>query len=453
MRGGRGVMGSALQSTPTGLRAALANGAYLAVTKGYYLLLRGMYIAVFVHLIGVELYGYYTYAQNWYVLFMPLAMWGMNELLISEHVRTDPTRRAALIGSGLALRLLLGTLCCLGIIASAALFEDQPGLRLLVIVYSQGVLARSLTGWFSALFVAHNRSLYWLYISVFFTTVEVVAALSLASAGAALLSIALCQCAVWWCKLAVAWRVYHNRFHRIGLRWNTRFLRFYLRSGAALGCATFLLVCMTPGLLVFYRHLADDLRLIGEVAIVLQLFQIIDQMIMLVSNAALPEINRASSAAPASLARFLRIGWNGAFLCGGAVSVLCMLLVPQLIALLPPNKFDQPMLLFARFSWIIIPLCSLHSFRLALISTGRIRRFLGVMISGPAALLALILTLHALDKLTTHSLFAALGASFTLISLLLLGALKPLAQTLRWRDLLAAPVLGGAAIVLVAWAA
>ena len=130
-----------------------------------------------------------------------------------------------------------------------------------------------------------------------------------------------------------------------------------------------------------------------------------------------------------------------------------MLLVPQLIALLPPNKFDQPMLLFARFSWIIIPLCSLHSFRLALISTGRIRRFLGVMISGPAALLALILTLHALDKLTTHSLFAALGASFTLISLLLLVALKPLAQTLRWRDLLAAPVLGGAAIVLVAWAA
>jgi len=82
------MMGAPQERQPgTGIRSALRNGSFQSLTNLYYVFIRGIYILVFAQIIGIELYGYYVYSQNWYVLILPLAAWGMNELLMAEYIR------------------------------------------------------------------------------------------------------------------------------------------------------------------------------------------------------------------------------------------------------------------------------------------------------------------------------------------------------------------------------
>lgn len=423
------------------IRTAVRNSSYLGIAKLYYLLIRSAYIVFFIKIIGVELYGYYTYAQNWYVLFMPLAMWGMNELLISEHIRTEEENRDELIGSGLALRLLLGTACCLGIIAAALLLEENRDLRWLIVIFSQGVLARGATTWFSSLFIARNKSIYWLYISASFMSLEVIVCLLLAYHGESLITIALVQTTLWWLTLAVAYTSYRRRFHAVSLRWSQRYISFYIKKGASVGAATFVLFCMTPGLLIMYRHLAGDVQRIGEVALVLQILQILDQLILVISNAALPELNRISDDLQSATATFSRLAWNYSFYVGGTLFLLCFALLPEAVSIFSVTEFDDAVLTFAKFSWIIIPLFAIHSLRLVLISTANTTNLLLFMVAGFSCLVTFVFALDYVDRFNTFNLFLAMGSALSIIAVLMLGFLCRALTLLRFRDLIQAPML------------
>ena len=407
---------AAKYDSPPGLRSSLRNGSFLALSKLYYLAVRGAYIVFFARIIGVEAYGYYSYAQNWYVLFLPLAMWGMNELVISELSKTPPEKRAALLGSGLALRVLLSIVFVLLIMVAAALLEPDSQLRLLICIYTQGLFARAIANWYSALFVAVGKSENWLYVSVPFMTLEIVLALVLASRGASLIEIAWMQSILWWLMMFCSCWLYRVRMGKTALALSPAYLRFYLSKGVSLASATFLMFCLTPGLLILYRNFAGDIQRIGEVALVLQVIMILDQIIMVVSNAALPALNRSSADASVTIRAFCRMVWLGALYAGGALAVACTLLIPVVIGILPANMFSSAALLFADTSWLLVPLIALHGFRIALIASGRMHSLLLTMLLGVLVLLVLVWWFAGLGQLDAASLFLALGISMGIIA-------------------------------------
>ena len=143
----------------SGIRLALLNGSYQSLTNLYYLAVRGIYIVAFARLLGVEQYGHYVYSQTWYVMALAIATWGMSELAIAEYSREKPADGAQLLASGFSLRLVLSAIMSIAIIVAALLFEPNSNLRLLIIIYAQGVIVRGASGWFSAMFIARESFL------------------------------------------------------------------------------------------------------------------------------------------------------------------------------------------------------------------------------------------------------------------------------------------------------
>jgi len=408
----------------SGIRLALINGSYQSVANLYYLVVRSVYIILFARLLGVELYGYYVYSQSWYVLALAIAAWGMNELVIADYARLKPGSRVSLVASGFSLRLILTTVAALLLIATALLFEPDGNLRLLIIIYAQGVVVRGMTSWFSALFVARQSSQYWLYLTVPFLTLEVLVAVILAASGAGLVAIAMAQCVIWWLQLFVTWFLYWQKFEPIrpGLDW--RHIRFFLSNGPSLALAAFILTFMGPGLLIIYRYFADTGYQLGEAAFVIQVLVVIGQMIKVVSNTALPQLSRSLENRQQRQAFYVSTVWHQSLYLGGAIFQLCYWLLAGLAVSLVGDEFEGAADLFARFSWLLIPLLIIYGLRVILISNRQMHSFLLAMLAGLVLLLAQLFVLALFEAVSVASLLVALGISYCMIAGIILALVR-----------------------------
>ncbi|MHA7815617.1 MAG: MATE family efflux transporter [Pseudohaliea sp.] len=403
------------------------------MAKLYYLVIRVAYIVALVTVIGVDAYGYLAYAQNWYLLLVPLATWGTNELVISRLVALPPSERGQLLATGLALRLALGVACSLAMVIAALCLESSPRLTLLMLLYAPGVLIRSLTSGLSAVFIAHGRSSYWMRISSVFITLEVALVLALAASGADLAVLAVCQCVVWLCSLSVAGLTLRASLPVALGHVRMAVLRNLVIDGATIGAATFLLFLMQPGLLIVYRYLGSDLQSIGTVALVLQIFQVLGQILLIVSNAALPALNPAVGGNERRIQAFCGLVVSGALLIGGATAVVLNYTLPYLLSWFPATQFHPAGLQLASTSWVLVPLLALHGLRLAQVSQRKLRGFLVAAAGGFLATLLFIAAVHYRSGLTPGSLFFAMGAGMATTAALQGLNLKSLAAL---RDLL-----------------
>jgi O-antigen/teichoic acid export membrane protein len=429
-------------------RSFLLNSSYQGLANLYYLVIRAIYVIVFARLVGVELYGYYSYANNWYVIWLPLASWGMQELLISQYARTEPSRRDSLAGTGLGLRLLLSSTLALVVALAASGLEPDPELRLLIMIYSQGIIARGISNWFCALFIARERSVYWLRITVISLTLEVLLALALAHGEMGLKAIAIAQVTVWWLTALAAGLVYRWRFGQVRPRFDFGQVRFYLSHGIFLAAATFILGCLGPGLLVIYRYLIVDLERLGEMAFVLQVFAILGQITRVVSNSALPPLSRTSGSRDERLGVVTATIWKQALYFGGAMFVAGYWLLEPLVAWLVGEDFAPAARLFGRYSWLLIPLFMMHGLRLVLITTRQQHLLLLAIFSGSVALGVQIFLLHHFGRLDGETLLAALGLSYIVIDLILVKFIWTDQGGFSARDVLIPPVTLAASLAL-----
>jgi O-antigen/teichoic acid export membrane protein len=402
------------------VRSVLLNGSYQGIANLYYLVVRGVYVIVFARLVGVEVYGYYAYANNWYVMLTPVAAWGMQEVLISEYTRHGAAGQRALAGAGLSIRMLIGSAVALIVVLAACWLEPEPELRLLIIIYSQGILVRGIGNWFCGLFIARERSIYWLSIIIPCLTLEVALALLLAHQGQGLMAIAIAQCAVWWLTAVLAWLTYRAHFGPVRLRLDKQLATFYLRAGVTLAAASLILGCLGPGLLVVYRYLIPDLTKLGEIAFVLQLFAMLSLFVKVVSNTALPPLSRATMAGDSRLSWFAASVWQQSFYLGGTAFLACFWLLEPLVTWAVGNDFAGAARLFADYSWILIALFMMHGLRLVLITVRHQHLYLLAILLGLAAL-ALQLIYHDLaGQLDNRRLMLSMGGANVVIAATLL---------------------------------
>jgi len=418
-----------------GLRRLLLNGSYQGLANAYYVFVRGIYVIVFARVLGVEAYGQYLYAQSWSGLALGIAVWGLNELALAEYAKSGPQRGARLLAEGFGLRLAMSALLGAALVPAALVFEPDPLLRLLIMVYALGVLARGAASWFQALFIIQEQSRHWLLLSVLFLTLEVAAAVLLAVWGNGLVAIALAQCAIWWLQFLVTWWVYESRFAPMRPALGGHYWRFYLGRGAGLALATTLLAFMANGLLILYRFISDDGRALGEAAFALQLLVIAGYMIKLVSNTALPSLSRPTRDRQPREIFFTQTLWRQAMYLGGAAYLLCELFLPLAVHLLGAD-FDGAVACFAGAGWLLVPLLLIYGFRLLLISRLRIRAYLSTLVLGLGVLAGLLQLLAGLGAVNPDRLLLALGAAYCVVALAMLALVQAEARLLGVGELL-----------------
>jgi O-antigen/teichoic acid export membrane protein len=427
--------------TLSGTRLALLNGTYQSLANVYYLAIRGVYIVLFARLLGVELYGQYVYSQSWYILALSVAAWGMNELASAEYARLKPEDRSDLLASGFGLRLLLSFGMALLVVAAALLFEPDAKLRLLMIIYAQGVLVRGATNWLSTLFVARENSKYWLYLTIPFLTLEVLLAVLLVWLDAGLVAIALAQCAVWWLLLFSTWYLYWRKFERLWPRLGRRYVVFFLKNGPTLALAAFALTFMGPGLLIAYRYLVDNPEQLGEAALATQLLVVLGQAIKTVSNAALPQLNRPVFNRHERQAFFARTVWTQSLYVGGALFLLSYLILPLLVIALVGQQFAEVAQVMAGFTWMLMPMLIIYGLRLLLISNRLLRGFLMATLLGLLLLFLQLFYLASLETVKVEDLLWALGVAYCGTAGFILMLLQRRLGFFSAADLLVAPLI------------
>lgn len=402
---------------PLSALEALRSGFYLALSRLYYLVIRLVYIFLLVQLIGVEKYGYFSYAANWYVLLLPLAMWGGNELLISRLAKITAMQQAEFAGTSLSLRLVFAGLGTMLIAVSALFLETESQLQQLMLIFSQGIMLRGLLGWYTSMYAARGQSALWFRLHMLFTTLEVVLVLVLASLGSSLLGLAVAQSCIWWITLLVVVQHQGRHFGPLGLCWNVGVVRWLVTRGAALGLANFFLLCMIPGLLLLYRYLGPELATLGALALVLQVFQIADGLVRIVSNALLPALRNSSQDERRKLLTFSACGCLLATLAGGVAAGALMIAKASLLAYAPLQRFHSALALLADFAWVLMPLLSLHVLRLALITLDAVPSYLIAVLSGVCAVGVTLLVAHLGAGIDAEAVLRSMGVGFTVTAL------------------------------------
>jgi O-antigen/teichoic acid export membrane protein len=429
-------------------RRLLHSGAFQALYQGSNLALRAVYVVVFARVLGVELYGQYVYAQSWYLVATSASAWGMHEVLLARWEREQPSDRARLAGAGLTLRLLLALLATGVLVALVIGGEPDPELRLLVLVYAQGVIARGATGWIHALLMCRERSDLVLSAGLPVSLLEVALALTLALGGHGLLAIAVAQTACWWLGLGAAWLLYRSRCGALRPQWDRVRARAFLLQGPALALAAALLAWFGPGLLIALRYQLPDPVLLGEAALVIQVLAMLGQATRMIGNSALPFLTRGQGGGADRQAGFIASYWALCFYLGGLVTVTGRQFLPALVPTLLGEAFRGAAALLASHAWLLLPLALVQGLRLALIAGGRFRQFLLALLPGAACLATAIMLLGRQPTPSLAAALLALGVAYSTSALCMLAFLHragraPSLAALLWPpSVLAAALIG-----------
>lgn len=404
---------------PPSFSLAVANGAVIGLGRACFVGIRALFIFLLVPLIGIDTYGHYMLAQSWYLLILPLSLWGAGELSIRGYLRCPPDRQAAFLGTGLALRIVLGGGAMLAIIAAARMLEPLPELRALIYIYATATLTRGMGSWLGSLFTALGVSASWVRLSITFTVLEVTLVLLAAGAGAGLTSIALMQASLWALSTLVAYAYFSVRFVVIKPAWDRVLAKHFLSDGARVGFATFLLLSIVPGLLLVYRQFNPVPEALGAVALVLQLFLLAQQVLMVVLNAVLAALG-ADRELEADGARVFFTGSLPVVACaGGAIALAVSAVSDALVTAFSESVFSPALRLLAAFSWVFVPILLVQCCRVVIIARGAFPVYLRAVLAGALVSPLCLVVISQLGELSERSVLAAMGLGLALMSMLL----------------------------------
>ncbi|MEM6302348.1 MAG: oligosaccharide flippase family protein [Pseudomonadota bacterium] len=411
------------------LSTAISQSAVVAASRLYYLAIRACFLFFFVRFLGLENYGSFNYAQSWYILLMPFALLGTNELIISQIPLSSEPERERFLATSLALRFVSSTVTTLLIVAFALSVETDLVLQQLMLIFAPAALIRGCIGWFSAVFVAQGLVLRWTSFSTFFVTVDVVAVLLAAGNGASLLGLALLQLFLWLVKLLSCWLYAGRHGLLIGFDWSCLFrwdkalaVRFVL-GGWPLALGNFLLLSLAIGLLIPYRLAASDLTSLGVAALVLQVLMLIQEPLTRTFNALLPALRHQGNTNPSRDNRFETQLSMFAILTGCVLVIVAHQLSLYLANTSQLPQFRPALLLLSEYAWVLVPIMLFHALRPLVIVDGRYWGYLLSIFAGFVSALSLLTGYAYLGALNPERLLLALGIGFTVLSLLALSNL------------------------------
>ncbi|MEO0435463.1 MAG: hypothetical protein AAF098_01005 [Pseudomonadota bacterium] len=411
------------------LGTAISQSAVVAASRLYYLALRGMFLFLFVSFLGVGNYGIFNYAQSWYLLLMPLALLGTNELIISQFPLASSNDRKKFLATSLALRLLSSSFTSLLVILFALSLETDGLLQRLMMIFAPAALIRGCIGWFSSVFVAQSLVLRWTTFSTFFVTLEVVAVLFAASSGANLVELALLQILLWVAKLLACWYYAARQKLLTGfdwvcvVRWDKTMAQRLALDGLPLAIGNFLLLSLAVGLLIPYRLATPDLTSLGVAAVVLQVFMLAQEPLTRTFNALLPALRYRENAFRSRESPMQTHLGMFAIFTGCCLAIVARELSLYLAGTDQLLQFHPALLLVSQYSWLLVPIMTFHALRPLVIVDGRYLIYLMSILVGFVSALGVLVAYRFQGPLTPEHLLLALGTGFTVLSLMTLSNL------------------------------
>lgn len=284
---------TAVNSAGHGIHSIASNALQLMATNLTVYLARFVYVALCARFLGPELYGLLVYGQTWYLVFMPLALMGLQPA-ISRIIGRDNNRAREISTQTLSLRVLasLGTaLLCAG---SAWLLADSAQTGLLISVFSMALLFRSLAQWANEIFNAFESSRQTLRQERLFRVLEVILGVLVLFSGGSILALALVHATVWLCQAIRGLYLVNSRFTAVRIDLSPGRMKPVLILVAPFLAGSLLLNWELQGPIILFRNLAANEHTAGSFALSMQIMTILSGLFISVTVAAMPVLSRSA---------------------------------------------------------------------------------------------------------------------------------------------------------------
>ena len=263
----------------------------LVITKIIKMLARGIYVALLAIYLGPELLGLLNYSHHWYVIFFPLAVFGM-PMVLSHEIGRYVDSREQKIRVSVASRLLTtiaAATACLGI---ALFIEKETQARELICILTFALIARSFSTWGNHVCVVMESAAPIPWITATGRLTELLAAWILLQLDFSVIALAWLH-VVSYVGEAMAFYILLRR-RRVSLRplFDVSQIRRFFALGALAGGAGFLQGLFHTAPVLLFRWFGGFGEQLGNVSLAFQVLSMLILVPKAINKALLPRMSR-----------------------------------------------------------------------------------------------------------------------------------------------------------------
>lgn len=359
--------GSARGRSPL-LRAVLRAGALLTGARVLTGSGRFVYALLLAQWLSAGDYGRLHYALAWYIAFVPLALLGLNTLLVREAARRELSRSARRVADSLGLQLSAGALTVLLSLVLVARFEPDPSLRALLYWASCAIVGRALALWVNAILTGRESASEVFRLETAFRLLEFSVGACLAYGGADIVTLVQWHALTWTLQGGVGLWLLRRQGLRPQLRWRAAPALRLLRAGLPFLVGTSAQCWLLQGPLVLYRHAGATEAGLGALTLSLQVLFLYSAVVHDLSQAALAGLSGrlATGDSTADTRLYARFGLRAGLLLGTFYAVLSLSVLPEALRFAFGPDYRQTVQTLPLLALTIVPwfwmqsLSSLH---------------------------------------------------------------------------------------------
>jgi O-antigen/teichoic acid export membrane protein len=301
---------------------------------------RVAYVMLLARLLGSELYGTYNYALSWYLIFLPLGIFGIDNILVRE-IGRDRKGSEPMIRQALYLRGVTSMVFALISIAVGWWLNQDLMIRNLLEIVAIALVGRSLSLWAQAIFIAHESHATILKLELTFRVLEVVLGTAAILLGYSVIAVASVHAVCWLAQGILALALVLSRSGRVDARPKFDVMRRLAFLGAPFVLIMFANSWLAQGPIIAFRHYEGIGQSLGQLALGLQAFYILGLIASQMSGPALPVLSRSADRQDQKGDQFISVVLRAGVLMIGVLAIAGLTLSEWVIDLLFGSSYSR----------------------------------------------------------------------------------------------------------------
>jgi O-antigen/teichoic acid export membrane protein len=403
-----------------GIKSIARNTVYLFSVSAVNFVTRFIYVVVLAHYLGPKLYGIINYGISWYLSFLSLSLLGIFAIL-SREIGRDKSRGAWIASLTFTLRIFTALIAAVFCGVCGWFIENNLEVRFILIVFSIGLVGRSVSLWTDAVFTAYEESRFSFKIHLLFRTLEACIGTGLLLIGGGAKSVVVVHAISWWFQALSGLRITILRLVTLRFHLSWQDLKYLLYQGIPLGLGAVSVNWLQSGPLVLFRHLGGSENSLGQLALAIQAFVIVAGVSIAAGNASLPILSRSIARQDGKVLLYVETTIRVALIFGTAVGLAGLGAGPWLVNLVFGTRYLEAGYLLGFAIWLLIPYTCGTMITRAYIARGEF--FLPTVCSGLGALVMTLIMPWLIAAMNTSGEIVAVGTGMTLWALSLMCAL------------------------------
>jgi O-antigen/teichoic acid export membrane protein len=343
-----------LTTINNGIHSIARNALHLMATNLTVYLVRFIYVAICARFLGPEIYGLLVYGNTWYLVFLPIALMGLQPA-ISRMIGRDSNRAREISAQTLSLRILASLLAAVLCAGSGWLLSASNETAVLITVFSIALAFRSLALWANEIFNAFETSWRTLRQESLFRTTEVILGLVTLMSGGSIIALATVHGTVWLLQALRGLYLVNRKYTAINIDLSLGKLKPVLLMAIPFLSGSLLTNWELQGAIILFHNHAGDGPVSGSFALSIQIMTILSGLFAAITIAALPVLSRSAQRNDHKDLLFIDTLVRAAFLVCAMAGITGVALGPVLMPLIFGDRYVLAAQLIGPALWCLLP--------------------------------------------------------------------------------------------------